>query len=147
MGSALHSVLVDTNVWVDIVLKRPQFYEDSLGCVMACIMEDVELLVVGTSLKDVFYWADKSAGTQAAYNAVELLLGIAGVATVDEPICRHAQQLERPDYEDGIVAACARAEGVDAIVTRDATAFASAGVGKYAPHELIEALGYEDIEL
>ena len=50
----MNSVLVDTNVWVDIVLKRPDFVEDSLGAVMVCIDKGVRLLVVGTSVKDVF---------------------------------------------------------------------------------------------
>lgn len=51
----MNSVLVDTNVWVDIALKRPDFFEDSLGSVMACVEEGAQIFVVGTSVKDVFY--------------------------------------------------------------------------------------------
>ena len=139
----MNSVLIDTNVWVDIVLRRPAFYDDSMGCVMACIEEGIEVYVVGTSLKDVFYWAEKSARAEAAYRAVSLLLDIAQVACVDGRVCKDALSLERPDYEDGIVAACAALEHVDAIVSRDAAAFDDACVPKFTPAQLIGELGYE----
>lgn len=142
----MNSVLVDTNVWVDIVLKRPEFFEESFGSVMACIDRGVRVLVVGTSVKDVFYWAEKSAGSDAGYRALHMLFDIAEVATVDDPVCKRALSLEKPDYEDGIVAACALIEHADAIVTRDKAAFKDVGVPKYAPSELIEHLGYEPID-
>lgn len=143
----MNSVLVDTNVWVDIVLKRPDFFEESMGSVMACIEEGVRMLVVGTSVKDVFYWAEKSAGADAGYRALDLLFDIAEVAPVDAPVCKRALSLERPDYEDGTVAACAEVEQVDAIVSRDAAAFNEAAVPKFSPQELLAHLGYESVDL
>ena len=142
----MNSVFVDTNVWVDVVLKRPAFYDDSMGCLLACIEEGIDVYVAGTSLKDVFYWARKSAGLQAGYRAVSLLLGVATVACVDERVCKDALSLERPDYEDGIVAACATLEHADAIVSRDAAAFNDAGVPKFTPAQLMKELGYERMD-
>ena len=143
----MNSVLVDADVWVDIALKRPDFFEDSLGSVMACIEEGAQLFVAGTSVKDVFYWAEKSAGAEAGYRALSMLFDIADVAAVDGPVCKSALSLERPDYEDAIVAACAQVEQVDAILSRDATAFEDASVPKYTPRGLLDHLGYEPIEL
>ena len=96
----MNSVLVDTNVWVDIALKRPDFFEDSLGSVMACVEEGAQIFVVGTSVKDVFYWAERSAGAEAGYRALSMLFDIADVAVVDGPVCKNAVSLERPDYEE-----------------------------------------------
>lgn len=143
----MNSILVDTNVWVDIVLKRPDFFEHSMGAVMACIEENVRLHVAGTSVKDVFYWAAKSAGADAGYRALDMLFDIVEIASVDDPVCKQALLLERPDYEDGIVAACAHVEQVDAILTRDTAAFNDAAVTKLSPSELLGELGYEPIEL
>lgn len=142
----MNSVLVDTNVWVDIVLKRPDFFEESFGSVMACIDDGARVLVAGTSVKDVFYWAEKSAGSAAGYRALNMLFDIADVATVDDPVCKRALSLEKPDYEDGIIAACALAEHADAIVSRDKAAFEDAAVPKYTPREFIAHLGYEAID-
>ena len=136
----MNSVLIDTNVWIDIALRRPAFFADSMACVMACVEEGVDLYVVGTSLKDVFYWVEKSAGSEAAYQAVRLLLDIACVACVDSRVCEDALSLEKPDYEDGIIAACAALEHVDAIVSRDAAAFTSAATRKLTPSQLADEL-------
>lgn len=140
-------VMVDANVWVDVVLARPQFVEESKGAVMACLEEGDDVLIAATSLKDVFYFAAKSAGAEAGYRAVELILEVADLAQVDAAVCRSALSLERPDYEDGIVAACLAAEGADAIITRDAESFDDLGVSKYSPAEFLSARGYEPIGL
>ena len=95
----------------------------------------------------MFYFASKSAGADAGYRAIELILSIATLTQVDDIVCRNAIPLERPDYEDGIVAACVLAEKADAIVTRDENAFNSLGVPKYSPSEFIEARGFKPIEL
>lgn len=143
----MNSVLIDTDVWVDIALKRPAFFEASMGAVMACIEEGVRIAVVGTSVKDVFYWAEKSAGSSAGYRALAMLFDIAEVAAVDDLVCKRALLLEKPDYEDGIVAACAEVEHVDAIVSRDVSAFGDLPIPKFEPQELIAHLGYQEIDL
>ena len=141
----MNKVMIDTNVWVDIVLDRPQFVGESKGAVMACIEENVEMLVAATSLKDVFYFASKSAGADAGYRAVELILEIATLAQVDDIVCRLALSLERPDFEDGIVAACMMAEDADAIITRDDGSFNDLDKPKYTPGEYLTACGFSHV--
>ena len=143
----MSKVMVDTNVWVDIVLDRLQFVNESKGAVMACIEEGVEMLVAATSLKDVFYFASKSAGPDAGYRAVELIMEIATLAQVDAIVCQSALTLERPDFEGGIVAACMQAEGTDAIITRDSESFNDLGKPKYTPGEYLAASGFTRVDL
>ena len=139
----MSKVMVDTNIWVDIVLNRPHFVAESKGVIMACLDDGDEVLIAANSLKDVFYFASKSAGTEAGYRAVELILGIATPAQVDGIVCRNAISLEQPDYEDGIVAACLLAERADAIITRDEGPFNELGVPKYLPTGFLSARGHE----
>ena len=143
----MSKVMVDTNVWVDVILNRPDFVEESKGALMVCLEEGDEVLVAATSLKDIFYFAERSAGADAAYRAVELVLDIAMPAQVDALVCHNALALERPDYEDGIVAACMSAERADAIVTRDADSFNKLEVPKYSPGEFIAVRGFKPISL
>ena len=140
-------VMVDTNVWIDIVLNRPEFVFESKGAVMACIEEEDEILVAATSLKDVFYFAERSAGIDAGYRAVELILDIATPAQVDGIVCRKAIKLERPDYEDGIVAACLLAEDADEIISRDESSFNDLGVPKYTPASFLAARKFEPLAI
>ena len=143
----MSKVMVDTNVWVDVILSRPDFVEESKGALMVCLEEGDEVLVAATSLKDIFYFAERSAGADAAYRAVGLVLDVATPAQVDALVCRSALALERPDYEDGIVAACMSAEQADAIVTRDAGSFNELAVPKYSPGDLIASRGFGSINL
>ncbi|MBO4351961.1 MAG: hypothetical protein J5818_00520 [Eggerthellaceae bacterium] len=112
---------------------------------MACVEDGDEMLIAATSLKDVFYFAERSAGSDAGYHAVKLILDLATPAQVDGIVCKNALDLERPDYEDGIVAACILAESADAIISRDEDAFNDLAVPKFSPREFLNARGYEPI--
>ncbi|MBR6921742.1 MAG: hypothetical protein IKH51_06070, partial [Clostridia bacterium] len=56
-------------------------------------------------------------------------------------LCAHSRikdikiGLEKPDYEDGIVAACLVAESADIILTRDGESFNELDAAKYSPAE------------
>lgn len=137
-------VLVDTNVWLDLILHRAPFEEASKGCLMACVEESTDLRVAATSLKDIFYITSKCLDTDKAYEAIRLVLEISTAASIDDLVCRNALEMEKPDYEDGIIAAAAIADKIDAIVSRDSDAFSTLPVPRFTPQELIEHLGYEE---
>ena len=143
----INRTYIDTNIWLDVLLDRPLFVEESKSALAACIDCGIELLYAATSLKDIFYLAERSAGPDSAYKAIDVVLGLSRIAQIDSDICSQARRLERPDYEDGIIAASALAEQVDAIISRDEHAFNNLEMPKYTPLEFIELLGYEVIDL
>lgn len=106
-------VLFDTNVWLDIILSREGFREASCAALYDCIDEDDDLCVVATSLKDVFFLVERLKNADAAYESVERMLELARPIAVDEVVCRRALPLERPDYEDGLIAAAAEIEQIE----------------------------------
>ncbi len=135
-------VLIDTNIWLDIVLGREEFYDPAFAVLCECIDGDEEMCVAATTLKDVFYIVERLQGAEAAYGAVERMLELARVVAVDDLVCRRALDLERPDYEDGIIAAAAEADAVDLIVTRE-DAFAEAAARRLTPVRLMVERGWE----
>lgn len=140
-------VLFDTNVWLDIILSREGFWEASLTALYDCIDEDDDLCVIATSLKDVFFLVEQLKDANVAYESVERMLELARPIAVDEAVCRRALPLERPDYEDGIVAAAAEVEQVECVVTRDDSAFRNLGVHRVSPLEFIKERGTEIVFL
>lgn len=139
-------VLVDTNIWLDVLMDRAPHDVMSKAALAACINDEVVMLVAATSLKDIFYLVQKQLDAASAYDAVKNVLGIAEIAPTDGLVCKNALNLEHPDYEDGIIAATALTENVDCIITRDASAFESIGVAKHTPEKFLEAQGYEEID-
>ena len=105
------------------------------------------MCVVATSLKDIFFIVSRLEGTDAAYQAVERIMDLATIIPVDSMVCTSALPLERPDFEDGIIAAAAQAEEVGLILTRDKEAFATLGIEKMSPVQLMEERSWEEIEL
>ncbi len=141
------NVLVDTNVWLDILADREPFYFDSKGAVMICVDENIDISVVATSLKDIFFLIDKAYDHEKAYAAIELILEIANVSSVDEIVCKNALKFERLDYEDGIAAAAAIMDKVDLILTRDTRAFERLDIPKLTPKDFIISRGYDGVSL
>lgn len=137
--------LVDTNIWLDIVMGRKPFCDLSKAAILACINDEVEIQVAATSLKDIFYLVARHQDVAKAYESIEMILSIAFVAPVDGIVCTRALELERPDYEDGIIAAVATAEHADCIISRDAKAFRKADAPRYSPEEFLHAQGYAEI--
>lgn len=138
-------VLFDTNVWLDVILGRPDFSDVSLTALYECIDAGDDICFVATSLKDVFYLVSRAESTEAAYESVERMMDLGHAVTVDGSVCRLALPLERPDYEDGIIAAAALADNVDLIVTRDEDAFDDLGIDRLSPVQFIKKRGHEII--
>ena len=55
-------VLLDTNVWLDIILGREGFLEPSLTALYDCIDEGDDLCIVATSVKDIFFVVERLEG-------------------------------------------------------------------------------------
>lgn len=113
----------------------------SCAALYDCIDEDDALCVVATSLEDVFFLVERLKSADVAYESVERMLELVRPIAVDEAVCRRALPLERPDYEDGIVAAAAEVEQIECVVTRDDSAFRNLGVHRVSPLEFIKERG------
>ena len=67
----------------------------------------------------IFCLLEKARGAAFARGGVGRLIGVFGVAPVNEAVIRRALALGWPDFEDAVCAAAAEETGCDAIVTRD----------------------------
>ena len=56
-------------------------------------------------------------------------------------------QLRLSSYGDSIIAACARTENIDLVITRNTEPFLSLGIPASTPDEFIEELGFTAIDL
>ena len=93
------------------------------------------------SLKDVYYVLQKHYGETTARSSVELLTGLVTIVPVGMEECIASLQGTEPDFEDGLVRACAELNDIDFILTRDAAAFKKCKVRAVTCAEYLDIVG------
>ncbi|MEX1245482.1 MAG: PIN domain-containing protein [Thermoanaerobaculia bacterium] len=125
--------LLDLNVVLDVLLERKP-HADAAALLWAGIEQGLaEGLLSAHAVTTVHYLAGRARGSRFARQAVEDLLTVFRVASVDEKVLRHALALPIRDFEDAVCAACAAMRECDAIVTRDPRGFRGSAVAVIDP--------------
>jgi predicted nucleic acid-binding protein len=129
------SVLIDTNVVLDLLLAREAFVDDA-DQIVSCIESGVMQGYIGaTSLTTVDYFASKAFGRDKARLLVKHVMSIFEVATVNRAVLEAALLAPMKDFEDAVLVAAARLHGIPTIITRDAKDFVGCGLQIYSPRE------------
>ena len=132
-------IMCDTNIILDVLLDRPPFADISSWLLALCEARKLEGFVSASAVSDIFYLVRKQThSTELAYRAVGKLLEIVKVCGVTGDDVLAAFQKKAKDFEDCLVAVCARSVKCDYIVTRNKADFAGFGVPAVTPEELLE---------
>lgn len=134
------NVLIDTNIVLDVLLKREPWLAESQQVWQACDDARITGYLVASTLTDVFYIARKIIGREAAIEAVELCLATFAICPVDRTVLEQALVLAGPDFEDNVQIAAATRTGLDAIVTRNPDDFATSPLPVLNPATLLGQL-------
>lgn len=133
-------VLVDTNIILDVLLDREPFAEDAITLLQIIESGQIQGYVAATTLTNIFYIVRKAKGLEIAKYAVSRILRGMQISLVDRSILEAAFASNLTDFEDAVQLACAIAESLDAIITRNPQDFASATMPILSATELLESL-------
>lgn len=134
-------LLFDTNVLLDLAVEgRPQSRE-AWEVMKLCNGEGDLGIVAPMSLKDVYYVIGKGGFERQARKVVEKLTELLVVASMGAEECELSLHGNEPDFEDGLIRACAELNDVDFILTRDARAFARSKVRAVTCAEYLKIRG------
>lgn len=134
------NVLLDTNVFIDYIGRKPPFFQTAAQVVAAGYFGDAKLWVPVQSLKDAFYvlerYIDSERIQQVFIKVCEVVqpVGLSGEDAI------RAARLNWKDYEDCLVAVCADKVKADYLVTRDPKGFERSPVPVISPDKLLEEL-------
>ena len=116
-------LLFDTNVLLDVLVEGRPESSEAWEILKRCNGGGEMGLVTPGSLKDVYYVLGRGGREAAAREAIGLLMDLLVIAPMGAEECDLAMRSDEPDFEDGLVRACAELNGVDFILTRDERAF------------------------
>lgn len=132
--------VIDTNVILDVALKREPFFKHSAR-IFECIDEQsLEGYITASSITDIYYLASKQRDKFVARTFLLNLIRILEVIGVDKDIVIQALESEMPDFEDAIQAFSAKSNSIDLIITRNKADFANSGIKALEPQEFIQSL-------
>lgn len=131
-------LLVDTNVLLDAVDPSRPDCAAARGVLDRCNGWGEFGMACALSLKNVYYITGRMYGEAKARELVRNLMDLLVIAPVDAEVCSMAFESNEPDFEDGIIRACAELNGADFIITRDAAAFANSKIRSVSATEYLQ---------
>ena len=134
-------LLIDTNIVLDVLLKREPFCELSAKVLGLCSRKDIHEYVSASSITDIYYIARRQMKSKdSARKLLQKLLRIISVAGVTEEDILMALRLDWTDFEDSVQYAVAVMSGFDGVVTRNPEDFKNAEITVWQPEALLTAL-------
>ncbi|MGK7872996.1 MAG: PIN domain-containing protein [Xenococcaceae cyanobacterium] len=135
-------VLVDTNIILDALLEREPFVTDARALLETIRSQGVVGYVTATTLTDIFYIVRRETKSiEQARAAVSRTLTLMEVCPVDRSRLEVAINSNLRDFEDAVQLACAIADNLEAIITRNAQDFAGTTLPILSVNQLLERLG------
>jgi predicted nucleic acid-binding protein len=131
-------VLLDTNVILDVLLDREPWVTDAAQ--IWRISSDGRLTgwVCASSITDIFYIARRLTNVTRARAAVGLCLATFMVCPVDRSTLVMADRMPGNDFEDNLQIACAIANDIDVIITRDPKGFQQSPIRVITASDLLQ---------
>jgi len=139
-----YKVFVDTNVILDIFLKRKPFLDNSQKAVLELVENNFLPHISGSSVTDLYYICKKSGMEKDVIleNLKELLEAFE-VLIIDKPSISNAISSDIKDFEDAVqIMACKKGK-IDLIITRNKKDFKIDWAKIQTPQEFLSYISKE----
>ena len=120
-------VLIDTNVALDILLKRQDFLNANIVYSLA-EENQISGFISASAITDIFFLSKSDLSKKPAKEALKTLLQVFKPATVTDSHIYQALDLDWSDFEDSVQFVVGDGLAVDYIVTRNTHDFSSSSI-------------------
>ena len=134
------TVLLDTNIIVDVALERQPYFEASQQVLLLVEQGQIEGYISASTFGDLYYIIRRSRGREWTTDFINWLVTYCQIATVNEAVIRIALTSNFRDFEDAIQYSTAVVNQLDAIVTRNPQDFPVTTPRIISPNQLIQEL-------
>ena len=135
------TVLIDTNIFIDVLQDRIPFTDNSQAVIGLVTQKKIKGAVAAHSITNLWYILRKTHSDEERRNYLLSLFEIFDVVSIDKN--RLVAALENSnfkDFEDCLQDECAYAINADYIITRNAKDFESSMIKALTPEEFLENL-------
>lgn len=133
-------VLLDTNIILDIALKREPHFEFSAKIFELIDNKAIIGHITATTVTDIYYISRKEKGNEIAIEFISGLISIVDVIGVDKNVIIKALNSSLEDFEDAIQVSAAEYHEIETIVTRNKSDFDQSGLEIVTAKELIDSI-------
>ena len=133
-------VLIDTNVIIDVLIKRNPHFESSAAFLKLC-GNQITGLLAASQTTDIFYLLRrKGKGAAEAKAVLQKLKSNIEIADVTSADVENALESDMPDYEDALLAFIGQRNKAEWIVSRNEKDYAKSPIPALSPQAFIEKL-------
>lgn len=134
-------LLIDTNVIIDVAIKRTPFYEDSKKIFDYCSSKRVNGIIAAHSITNLWYIMRKQYTTEQRRKFVSALFDYFEISSLNKDKLLAAIQRDNfSDFEDCLQDECAAAVHADFIITRYKNDFKNSKIKALLPGEALKIL-------
>ncbi|MBP3866644.1 MAG: PIN domain-containing protein [Eggerthellaceae bacterium] len=136
----MHRLLLDTNILLDCVDPSRASHDEAVRLAAQCNGGGDMGIASSHSLNDAYYIMSRLYDEPSAREAVRVLSELVVVAPIGAEETLLALDSNEPDFEDGLVRACAELNDADFIVSRDEKAFRKATIRRVTAQEYLDEI-------
>lgn len=134
-------ILIDTNIILDILMKREPFFESSAKILKLSENNIIDAFISANSVTDIYYILKKYMPDKAVLKGTVIkLLSILNIAGITKKHISHAFELDFNDFEDALQSACAKSLNADYIVSRNINDFKNSSIPAITPDVFLTSL-------
>ncbi|NSW81657.1 MAG: PIN domain-containing protein [Syntrophothermus sp.] len=131
-------LLIDTNVVLDVLMHRKEFFDASYEVLKLSALNKAEILITANTITDIYYIFQRSNKDHAkSKEAIVKLLKLVSIADVLASDVMNALSSKITDFEDALVGAIAKRVKADYIVTRNTKDFHNSPVPAIDPQNFL----------
>ncbi|KIA92194.1 hypothetical protein OC25_18095 [Pedobacter kyungheensis] len=132
------NILFDTNIFIDVSLKRAPFFSDSFEALNKVDGINVNGYILASTFTDIYYICKKNIGHDRTIDILTTLIGTVNILGINHDTIIFAIHSKFSDFEDAVQNAAAELNQIDLIVTRNVKDFVSSKIAVQTPTEFLK---------
>jgi predicted nucleic acid-binding protein len=133
-------IMLDTNVVLDVLARREPFFERSQAVIRLVAEGKATGAVTANAITDIYYILRKYLDKETVKGALRGLMELLEVVDVTGGECLAALDLAMDDYEDALLACCAKNWDAGCIISRDTKDFTKSPIMALTPEDFLKTM-------